>query len=284
MARSYLPLAAAVAIVQAVAVAQDKPTFSSRVDAVRLDVLVTNGNRTVRGLTAADFEVADNGVAQTIDLVSLEELPLNVVLALDTSTSVVGPRLEDLRDASRALLDALKKGDQTALVTFNEAIARKAALTNDIASVKSALAEVESEGQTSLVDATFAAITLADAELGRGLLILFSDGLDTASWLSERAVIDAARRSDVVVYAVSAAPRASPFLRDVTNDTGGRLYEVGSTRDLRRTFLTALDEFRQRYLVSYTPRGVASEGWHRVDVKLKGRRATVRARPGYLAR
>ena len=149
--------------------------------------------------------------------------------------------------------------------------------------MKDALADVEPEGHTGLIDATYAAITIADADLGRGLLMLFSDGVDTASWLSERAVIDAARRSDVVVYAVSAAPKPAPFLRDVTNETGGRLYEVGSTRDLRRVFLAALEEFRQRYLVSYSPRGVAADGWHRVEVKVKGRRAAVRARSGYLA-
>ena len=284
MARSHLPLVAAVALASAPLLAGvSQPTFSSRVEAVRLDVLVTDNGRVVRGLTAKDFDITDNGVAQSADLVSLEEIPLNVVLALDASSSVVGQRLDDLRDAGRAVLDALKQNDQTALVTFSEAVARKATLTSDFAQVKEALADVDPQGHTSLVDATYAAITLADADLGRGLLILFSDGLDTASWLPERAVIDAARRSDVVVYAVSAAARSAPFLRDVTNDTGGRLYEVQSTRDVRRVFLAALEEFRQRYLVSYTPTGVQTEGWHRVDVKVKGRRATVRARPGYLA-
>jgi VWFA-related protein len=283
MARSYLPLVVAVAWASASLTGAKQPTFSSRVEAVRLDVLVTDNGRVVRGLAAKDFDIIDNGVAQTADLVSLEEIPLNVVLALDASSSVVGQRLDDLRDAGRAVLDALKKTDQTALVTFSEAVARKATLTSDFTRVKEVLAGVEPAGHTSLVDATYAAITVADADLGRGLLILFSDGVDTASWLPERAVIDAARRSDVVVYAVSAAARPAAFLRDVTDDTGGRLYEVQSTRDVRRVFLAALEEFRQRYLVSYTPTGVQTEGWHRVDVKVKGRRATVRARPGYLA-
>jgi VWFA-related protein len=285
MARSHLSLAVALTVTGAAlaAAGPDQPTFSSRIEAVRLDVLVTENGRTVRGLTANDFDIADNGVPQIAELVSLEEIPLNVVLALDASSSVVGQRLDDLRDAGSAVLDALKKSDQTALVTFSQDVARRAALTSDFARVKDALIRVEPQGPTSLVDAAYAAITVADADLGRGLLILFSDGLDTASWLPERAVIDAARRSDVVVYAVSAAPRPAAFLRDITNDTGGRLYEVASTRDVRRVFLAALDEFRQRYLVSYTPSGVSTEGWHRVDVKVKGRRASVRARPGYLA-
>jgi VWFA-related protein len=283
MARSYLPFVAAVALASAPLARASQPTFSSRIEAVRLDVLVTENGRPVRGLSAKDFDIIDNGVPQTADLVSFEKIPLNVVLALDASSSVVGQRLDDLRDAGRAVLDALQKTDQTALVTFSEAIARAATLTSDFALVKDALGNVEPQGHTALIDATYAAITVADADLGRGLLILFSDGLDTASWLSERAVIDAARRSDVVVYAVSAAPRPAAFLRDVANETGGRLYEVASTRDVRRVFLAALEEFRQRYLVSYTPSGVQNEGWHRVEVKVKGRRAAVRARPGYLA-
>jgi VWFA-related protein len=291
MERSQLPRAAPVALAAVLfAAALDvhvrartgQPTFSSRIEAVRLDMLVTDGGRTIRGLAAKDFEIVDNGVAQTADLVSFEEIPLNVVLALDASSSVVGQRLDDLRDAGRALLDALKKDDQAALVAFNEVVAREAELTPNLARVKDALGAVEADGRTGLIDATYAAITVADADLGRGLLILFSDGVDTASWLTERMVIDAARRSDVVVYAVSAAPKLPSFLRDVTNETGGRFYEVGSTRDLRRVFLAALEEFRQRYLVSYTPTGVQTEGWHKVDVKLKGRRATIRARPGYL--
>jgi VWFA-related protein len=267
----------------AFSVAQAGPTFSSRVEVVRLDVLVTDNGRAVRGLGPADFEVFDNGVRQTVDLVSFEQIPLNVVLTLDASSSVVGERLEHLLDASRALLGALKKDDQTALLTFNEAIAQEATLTSEVKRVGEALREIEPDGDTALIDAAYAGITVADADFGRGLLILFSDGLDTASWLPERAVIDTARRSDVVVYAISAASKASGFLRDVTRDTGGRLYEIGSMRDLRRVFLAALDEFRQRYVVSYTPRGVASAGWHKVDVRLKGRRATIRARPGYLA-
>jgi Ca-activated chloride channel homolog len=277
----FLVLAACVAGAATVVGGAQSPTFSSRVEAVRLDVLVSDKGRPIHGLTPTDFEVFDNGVAQAVDLVSFEEIPLNVVLALDTSSSLVGERLEHLRDASRAVLGGLKKNDQTALITFNAAIAQAAELTSDVSRVEAALLEVEAEGATALTDAAYAAITVADADLGRGLIILFSDGLDTSSWLGERAVIDAAGRSDVVVYGVAAA-KPSAFLRDLTSDTGGRLYEVSSTRDLKRVFLSALQEFRQRYLISYTPSGVQKGGWHKVEVRVKGRRATVRARPGYL--
>jgi hypothetical protein len=87
-----------------------------------------------------------------------------------------------------------------------------------------------------------------------------------------------------VVYAVSAglASRAD-FLRELTDQTGGRLFRIESTRSLSEVFLEVLGEFRQRYLLSFSPAGVSHEGWHELTVRVKGRSAVVKARPGYLA-
>jgi len=260
------------------------PTFSSRVEAVRVDVLVTDGGKPVRGLRAADFEVLDNGVRQTVDFVSTEQLPLNVVFSFDLSGSIVGERLANLREASHAVLDGLKADDQAALVTFNSAVLVGPGLTRDVRLVKAAIDHAEPTGNTSLVDASFAGLMLAEADVGRGLVIVFSDGVDTASWLGPKAVLDVAKRSDAVVYAVSAGLNSrAEFLGDLTEQTGGRLFTIESTRDLSGVFLEVLDEFRQRYLLSYSPAGVSPGGWHQLTVRVKGRDATVRARPGYLA-
>jgi hypothetical protein len=87
-----------------------------------------------------------------------------------------------------------------------------------------------------------------------------------------------------VVYAVSTRSRLKPeFLREVTALTGGRLFEVEKTSTLGAIFVSVLEEFRRRYLISFTPHGVEQNGWHRLEVRLKGRRANVKARPGYLA-
>ncbi len=259
------------------------PTFSSRVEAVRLDILVTQDGRPLRGLAAADFEVFDNGVKQSVDLVSPEQLPLSVVLALDVSASVTGERLRHLTAAGRAVLDALKKDDQAALITFTESISLDADLTSDVATVQEALENIAPDGDTALTDGAYTGITVADGSSGRGMVIVFSDGSDTASWLLEQSAIEAARRSEVVIYGIAAGARDRSFLRELTSATGGRLFETESTRNLRAVFLAALEEFRQRYLLSYTPRGVTKGGWHKVEVKVKGRRASVKARPGYLA-
>jgi Ca-activated chloride channel family protein len=259
------------------------PTFSARLEVVRVDALVTSGGRPVRGLTVADFEVFDDGVRQTLDFAGFEQSPLNVILAFDVSASLTASQLQNLRDAGAAALTVLQKDDRAALVTFSEAVSLESPLTIDVSAIESALARVEAHGSTALIDGVYAAVTVADAPQGRGLVIAFSDGSDTASWLPARQAIDAARRSDVVVYGVATGRYELKFLRDITDDTGGKLYQVESTADIRDRFLQILAEFRDRYVLSYTPSGVAKGGWHRLEVKVKGRRANVRARPGYLA-
>ena len=264
--------------------ARQSPTFSSRVEAVRVDVLVSERNVPVRGLRPDDFDVFDNGVRQRVDLVVFEQLPLNVVLTLDMSTSMSGQRLEQLRTAGRGVLDGLTKGDQAALVSFSHQVVISAGLTPDIGRVRAALDRAWPFGDTSVIDATYTGMMVAESDVGRSLVMVFSDGLDTSSWLAAQDVVDVARRSDAVIYAVSAVALArADFLRDVVTQTGGRLIELESTRDLSAAFLSVLDEFRQRYLVSYSPTGVSKDGWHAVQVRVKGRNPSIKARPGYFA-
>jgi Ca-activated chloride channel homolog len=261
-----------------------QPTFSSRVEAVRVDVLVTDRGKAVTGLRPDDFEVRDEGVLQEIDLVQLDQVPLNVILGLDVSESVSGERLEHLQSAGTSLLRGLQKGDRAALLTFSHAVRLRQELTSDIARVQETLADVVPSGLTAIVDGASAAIALAGSDVGRSLLIVFSDGVDTASFLSPNVVVQSARRSDVVVYGVAMRGRLSPtFLKDLGEVTGGSLFEIDSTKDLSQTFLRILTEFRQRYLLSFQPRGVSTTGWHRLEVRVKGRRGIVRARAGYQA-
>jgi VWFA-related protein len=278
------PLAWSVLSATSAATRGQQPSFSARVESVRVDVLVLENGRPVRGLAPSDFEIVDNGVPQQVDLVSFDQIPLNVVLSLDMSDSLAGERLEQLRDASRAVLDGLTKDDQAALVTFSHAVSLGAPLSKDLAAVRTALDDAYGFGETSLIDGVYSAMTVGESDVGRALLIVFSDGVDTSSWLRADAVLDTAKRADVVVYGVSVVSRLKPeFLRDLTSLTGGRLFEIEKTANLPATFLGILEEFRHRYLVSYTPKGVAKDGWHKLDVRVKNRRATIKARPGYLA-
>jgi VWFA-related protein len=205
------------------------------------------------------------------------------VLTLDTSNSVAGERLEHLRAACKALLDKVKKDEQAAVITFSHVVRVGSALTAALAPVRAAIESAESSGGTALVDASFAGLLLGESDVGRSLMIVFSDGVDTASWLTPDSVLDVARRSDVIAYGVSAGRRHSEFLPELVEATGGRLLRVDGTKDLGPAFVGILEEFRLRYLLSYSPQGVSKEGWHKLDVRVKRRGVTVRARPGYLA-
>lgn len=276
-------LCGAVALLTRTGAAQ-QPTFTASVDAVRLDALVTDRGRVVRGLTAADFEVLDNRVGQQLDVVSFEQVPLVVTLAFDLSGSVTGERLDHLRTAGRAVLDGLRTADQAELLTFGQRVVRRQARTASMTLLRQALDDARPAGDTSLYDAAFAATMVGESGDGRNLVLLFSDGVDTSSWLSESQALTSARRANVVVYGATVRGGGStPFLEELARQTGGDVVEVESTRDLRARFEAILSEFRQRYLISYTPRGVERSGWHEVTVRVKGRATTVRTRPGYQA-
>ena len=272
-------LAAAVLCATAAAQAQK---FSSSVEVVRVDVLVTDRGVPVRGLRAADFEVRDNGVVQRADLLGFEQLPVNVVMTLDLSASVDGSRLASLRGAGRALLGGLRANEQAALITFSQLVARRTGLTRDRGAVLAALDSTQPQGETSLIDAAYTAMLMAEAEASRALVVVFSDGVDVSSWLTPQSVVDAAKRLDAVVYGVSTRGTRPRFLEDLTEQTGGRLLDVESS-NLSATFVSVLNEFRDRYVLSYSPHGVKPGGWHALEVRVKGRRVTVKARPGYLA-
>jgi VWFA-related protein len=277
------PVAALLALLCGSAtLAATQPTFSSRVEGVRVDVLVTDSSRRpLRGLAAEDFAIRDNGVPQQVDIVSFGEISLNVGLAFDLSESVSGERLAQLRAASRSLTTQLLPDDQSSLVTFDRAVSLRCPLSANRSCIDEALLRSKPDSETALVDGVFAGITVGETDVGRSLLMVFSDGLDTASWLTATRVLDSARRSDVVVYPIATKGARPEFLDDVAELTGGRLHEVDRDEDLSNTFRGILDEFRHRYLVTYTPRGVPKDGWHKLEVRVNRSGARVKARPGY---
>lgn len=285
-----------------------EPTFRTRTSGVRIEVLVTTGgDRPVPNLTAADFELTDSGVAQQVEVITLRDRPVDVIIVLDTSASLGDDGLRHLLRATDALLGSLTDSDRAALVTFSRGVMMRSALTPDHDDVRGMLNGLKAAGATSVIDATYAATTLrTPADVDRSaLLLVFSDGVDTTSWLRPEKVLQTARRSSLVPYAVvvgeaaattANAPAADPtrppeprepidasdsFLRDLVVTGGGLFMPASDTGELERRFAEALDNFRQRYVLTYTPRGVDAPGWHPVTVKVKGGRH-VRARPGYL--
>jgi VWFA-related protein len=286
-ARLGLALAAYVAggAVVGVAGQQGPSTFGKAVDAVRVDVLVVDDKGVpLDGLTPDDFEISDNGVDQQLELLAFGELPLNVIMAFDTSQSTQGERLLQLRIGARNVLANLKGRDRAALLTFSDSIRLRQPLTADLGLVRTAMDSVSAAGGTMLVDGAYAALMLAGSDAGRDLVMVFSDGLDTDSVLGAARVLDTARRTDAVVYGVTAGNSGRVgFVSDLSRLSGGQSIEIAADIDLQKAFAGIVEQFRRRYVLSFTPRGVSGSGWHRLQVRVKGRRATVTARQGYTA-
>jgi VWFA-related protein len=265
------------------------PTFSIKTEEVHINVLVTENGKPVRGLIADDFEVRDCGVRQTIEYVSLEQNPVSVTLVLDMSNSVAGALLQNLKAAGNELLGRLRKGDRAALITFNQTVRLDAASTSNIGQVKTALDQARTQSpraaDTSLIDASFTGLINAESKTDLPLVVVFTDGMDTSSWLTQEEVVEAAKRGDAVVYAVSAGRLPGrAFLRDLTEATGGTAFEVESMNDLGRVFASIIEEFRVRYLLTYSPAGVSKSGWHPLAIRVNRRNVKITARTGYSIR
>jgi VWFA-related protein len=259
-----------------------------------VEALVTRNGTPVRGLRAADFEVRDAGQLQTLEEIHEEKTKLDVVLVLDLSQSVAGSKLAALRDAAGAFLDGLRPsadpldagsdGERAALLVFQEEVRLLEPLTPALDRVRRAVQNVKARGSTALVDATYSGLRLLEPGPRRTVVVVFSDGLDSLSWLTPDQVREAATRSEALVYAVVARAKGdpeNPFLREVTRATGGRVWTARSEKELRARFLDVLDDIRSRYVLSYTPQGVDFPGWHPLEVRLKKGRGEVLARPGY---
>lgn len=291
-------LSAALAGASAAALGQTPPVFRTGVETVYVDAFVTDRGRPITGLTASEFELKDNGARQEVELVTVESLPLLAVLVFDTSGSMAGEKLLALRAASAAFLEGLRPADEAALLTFSQELRWRAPASRDRDAVLKALAAIRPEGATAALDALYAGLTLPDTK-ARTLVVLFTDGEDNMSWLGESEVRGAAERSNALIHVVGLLPTPPPappslrpqpptatepehvrMLRQIAETTGGRFWEADSPSRLKEAFAAIVEAMNSRYVLSYEPQRAAA-GWHRIELRLKGRKSDVHARRGY---
>ena len=181
-------------------------SFRSRADGVTVDVSVTSGKNEVRSLSAADFELTDNGVRQQLLEVAREELPLDVTLVVDVSgggilASAVGAGVEKIRGA-------LTPDDRIRVVTFDDRVHEHGPLGPPASMPRvtgpQKLDAFTPSAQTSLFDATALALETRREPGRQAVVILFSAGRDTRSKLVSSQALELARRADVPVFVVHA--------------------------------------------------------------------------------
>ena len=264
--------------------------FSSVTSSVVVDVSVRQGDQPVLDLRPEEFRLEDNGVVQTLDTASLEALPLDVTLILDTSDSINDAMFASLRRATAAVADHLQPTDRASLIVFDQHIRQITGFEPGREGVRTEVLHAP-RGLTALLDAVVASLVTRIEPTRRRMAIVITDGGDVTSFTDERDLIDVAARSGVAVFAVAitdgttrAPVRAmNPALFDaLTSTTGGALTVLQRDQDLSRTFIGAVDDFRTSYVLRYAARDTWPVGWHDLSVKVTRRgRYAVRARKGY---
>lgn len=261
------------------------PQFASSVNQVEIYASVTDEmGRPVEGLTAADFLVTEDGVAQQISVFAEGNFPLAAAIAVDASFSMAGERIAVAKSAARLFLGELEPTDEAMLMAIAGTADVIAPLSTDRAEQFRALDDLSVWGTTSLHDAVIDAIGELQPAAGRRALVLLSDGDDRYSEASSEEVLALAGRSDVMIYPV-ALGRAMPTLfTELARLTGGRAYHQRDARELPATLQAIARELRRQYLIGYTPLRPFTAGglvWRDIELRARGAGLTVRARDGY---
>jgi Ca-activated chloride channel family protein len=261
--------------------------FVSGVNVVEVYASVTDAQGApVAGLTAAEFTVEEDGVAQAVSAFAAGEFPLSVAIGLDRSFSVAKRQLEMAAAAAREFVQQLRPSDQVMVLGIGSEIEPLAPLSSDHSRAATALAGLERWGTTPLYDASLAAIEAIHAARGRRALVLISDGDDRYSRTTATQLVNEARRRDVLVYPVITSRTRRPVFAELAAVTGGRSFQAPDARALSDALASIARELRHQYLLGYTPRETspAQPGWRSIRVVVSRPNVRVRARDGYFVR
>jgi Ca-activated chloride channel family protein len=282
------------------AVTAQRTPFRSAVDVVALTVTVTGaGGKYVSGLSAEDFTVHEDGKPQVVSFFQREASPLAVSLLVDSS----GSMLHELEQAQKAATDfvaRLRDGDVAQVVDFDRRIQVLQPFTNDRQALEQSIHRMTARGSTSMYNAVYIALRELGAlaapppgQLRRDVVVVLSDGEDTSSLVTFDHLLDAAKRSPTVIYAIGLGLGATPTrrnvvppqvaLRTLTQETGGRLFLARDGRGLSDVYNAIADELASQYVLGYTSSNPSSSGWRRIAVRVATPGAQTRTRPGYYA-
>src|SRR6266566_8615651 len=182
--------------------AQQGPTFKTGTQVVSLFVTVQDAQkRLVPDLTQQDFEVADNEKPQSITYFDNSVHPITVVMMLDTSGSMT-LTIELLKQAAEQFLIRLLPDDKAKVGAFNDKIQVSARFTNNRDELISAARDLDYGNGTRLWDAVSMSLDELKGLEGRRVILVFTDGDDTASKTGLGTVIDRARGEEVMIYAI----------------------------------------------------------------------------------
>jgi len=266
---------------------QTVPIYATVTDAQR---------RLATDLQREDFEVYDNGKVQTLTNFASETTPFTAVVMLDTSGSMT-MNLDFVKQAAEQFVIRLLPQDKAKVGAFNDKIQilpEDAPFTND----RDRLIRLIKDGldfgyPTRLWDAVDESIAHMEAIEGRRVVVVFTDGADSASKRGRDDVLERAREKDMMIYAIGlqsdylmgnqkVRTRPDRGLKQVAEETGGGFFELTKKDDLGPTFTRVVQELHSQYVMGFTP-AVLDGKIHKLDVRVKRPGLTARSRRSYVA-
>jgi Ca-activated chloride channel family protein len=257
------------------------------VDVVQLTAVVTDrSGRFVTGLKPEHFKVYDNDRPQTITSFQSENIDLELVSAIDVSSSMK-EALPRVKESAKRFLSGLRAGDHVTLLAFNDIVYTLAQRTRDQNARVAAIDRMRAWGGTALYDVVVDALRRLERLTGRRSLLVFSDGDDQSSHASLEAAIAHAESSDATIYAIGQGRAVrtrelQTVLSRFATISGGRAFFTEDVSRLDKFFEEILEDLSNQYLISYNYPDVERDGqWHKVRLEVGNGDYQVRVRPGY---
>jgi Ca-activated chloride channel homolog len=273
----------------------EQPTFSAETRLVILPVSVSDKNgKLITDLQQKAFKVFENGVEQPIKLFKHEDVPISLGIIVDNSGSMKEKR-QKVEVASVDLVKASNPHDEVFIVNFNDEAYLDVEFTNDIKKMEEGVARIDSRGGTAMRDAIGMSIDYLK-EKGKNhkkVLLVVTDGNDNASSLGLERLVDRARQSEVLIYAIGLldeeerreAKSAKRALNALTHESGGLSFYPKGVAEVDAIALQVAHEIRNQYTIAYSPLIDAKDGsFRQIRVVVNGPgHPQVRTRTGYYA-
>lgn len=258
----------------------------THVDVVQITAVVTDRDgKFVRGLAQKDFRIFEDDRAQPVTHFASENIALELVTAIDISSSMTDA-LPGVKQAAKQFLTGLANDDQVTVLGFNENIFTLARRATDPAVRARAVDRMAPWGGTALYDAIVRAVDVLGRQTGRRAIVLFTDGDDQSSHATLNAAIARTEGSDATIYPIGQgraieSAQLQQLLKRLAATSGGRAFFTDDPAALTAAFEEILADLRSQYLIAFAPATSARDGdWHRLRVEVTGNHR-VRARQGY---
>ena len=256
-------------------------------------------NKFIPNLTESNFEVFEDGKKQKIQrFVAPSQLPLSIAVLMDTSNSVKLklPFEKEAAEDFIATVTTYRRKDKVLFATFDSEVSLHQDFTDAQEPLIRAIRKVKSGGYTRLYDGVYRLIeekmSAIQATDDRRVIVVLSDGEDTASDRSLKEAIEIAQRYDVTIFGISTKNfkgiasgmvenADDKELRQLCEQTGGQVFLPSQKIELFRAFTEVAQDLRQEYVIYYTPENQEKKGRRRIKVELIGHKGRLHHKDGY---